>query len=73
MVKDGNNLALALPAAPGGNPAALVVVNELTTVAPVVTTAWFLDGTALKGNRLALPIVMASVFCLSGYLPCPDF
>jgi len=71
--KGGTNPALALLAVLGGNPPAHVVVNKFTTGASVVTTAQFLDGTAITGNRLALPIIMASASCLLRCLPCPDF
>jgi hypothetical protein len=52
----GNNPAIAFLAVLGGQPPDKVVVNELTTLASVVTTTQFLDGTAIKGSPLALRI-----------------
>ncbi len=69
----GNTPALARPAVAEGNPPAPLAVNTFTTAASVPATARLPDAAATKGNRLALPTVMASLFGLSRYLPCPDF
>jgi streptogramin lyase len=45
----------------GAKPPAHVVVNEVTTIASVVTAAQFIDGTALKGPPLALRIAAGNV------------
>jgi len=57
----GNNPAIALLSVLGSEPAAHVVVNEFTTIASVVTATQFIDGTAIKGNPLALGIVAGNV------------
>jgi hypothetical protein len=57
----GNNPAIALLAVLGGQPPAKVVVNEFTTLASVVTTTQFLDGTAVKGQPLPLRIAAGNV------------
>ena len=57
----GDNPAIALLAIVGGNPPASVVINEMTTVASVWTSAQFLDGTALKGHALGLKIGAGNV------------
>jgi len=77
VVKDGDSPVLALLTVLGGNSPAHAAGNEFTTVAPVCTTARFLDGTAIKGTRRAPPIVTAAACRLSRYLPypglpCPD-
>jgi streptogramin lyase len=59
--RGGNNPAIALLAVLGGKPPAHVVVNEVTTVASVVTAAQFIEGTALKGPPLALRIAAGNV------------
>ena len=45
----------------GSNPPAEVVINEFTTLASAVTTAQFLDATAIKGQPLALRIAAGNV------------
>src|SRR5208283_360385 len=45
----------------GDHPPATVVINEMTTVASVWTTAQFLDGTAIKGQPLGLRIAAGNV------------
>ena len=57
----GNNPTIALLSVLGSKPPALVVVNELTTVASVWTNAQFLDGTAIKGPALSLRIAAGNV------------
>jgi hypothetical protein len=57
----GNNPAIALMVVLGNAPPARVVVNEMTTVASVWTTAQFLDGAAIKGYALGLRIASANV------------
>ncbi len=48
--------ALALMSVLGAEPPDRAVVNELTTVASVFTSARFIDGTAIRGNPLGLRI-----------------
>src|SRR5262249_10556759 len=57
----GDNPAIALLTVLGNEPAARVVVNEMTTVASVWTHAQFLDGTAITGNSLGLKIAAGNV------------
>jgi hypothetical protein len=57
----GDNPAIAMLAVLGNLPPPKVVVNEMTTVASVWTNAQFLDGTAIKGNRLGLRIAAGNV------------
>jgi hypothetical protein len=57
----GNNPNIALLAVLGPNPAAKVIINEMTTIASVWTHAQFLDGTAIKGNALGLKIAAGNV------------
>ena len=57
----GDNPAIALLAIVGNNPLASVVINEMTTVASVWTSAQFLDGAALKGHALGLKIAAGNV------------
>jgi len=57
----GNNSAIALLAVLGNTPPAKVIVNEMTTLASVVATAQFIDGTAIKGAPLALRIAAGNV------------
>ena len=57
----GNNPAIALMAVLGDHPPATVVINEMTTVASVWTTAQFLDGTVIKGQPLGLRIAAGNV------------
>jgi hypothetical protein len=54
--KGGSNDALALISVLGTDHPSSVVVNELTTVASVFTSARFIDGTAISGNPLGLGI-----------------
>ena len=57
----GTNDAIAFLAALGTNPPAKVVVNEMTTIASVVTHAQFIDGKRIKGSPLALGIAAGNV------------
>jgi streptogramin lyase len=57
----GDNPAITLLTLLGGNPPAHVVVNELTTIASVLTATQFIDGTVIKGPALALRIVAGNV------------
>lgn len=57
----GDNPAIALLTVLGNPPPAKVVINEMTTVASVWTNAQFLNGTAIKGSRLALRIAAGNV------------
>jgi streptogramin lyase len=52
----GDNPAIALMAVLGTKPPRHVVINEMTTLAAVVTHTQFIDGTAIKGSSLALSI-----------------
>ncbi len=57
----GVNDAIAFLAALGTHPPPKVVVNEMTTIASVVTHAQFIDGAAIKGSPLALGIAAGNV------------
>jgi DNA-binding beta-propeller fold protein YncE len=57
----GPNNAIALISLVGTKPPARAVINELTTVATVWTTAQFLDGTSIKGHPLGLRIAAGNV------------
>ena len=57
----GANDAIAFLAALGAHPPAKVVVNEMTTIASVVTHAQVIDGAAIKGSPLALGIAAGNV------------
>ena len=54
--RGGAHDALALMSVLGTEPPDDVVVNELTTVASVFTSARFIEGTAIRGNPLGLRI-----------------
>ena len=54
--KGGAGDAVALMSVLGTKPPEKVVVNELTTVASVFTSARFINGTAIRGNKLGLRI-----------------
>ena len=56
-----NNKAILLLTVVGGNPPAHVVINEMTTVASVVTHAQFIVGAGIKGSTLALRIAAGNV------------
>src|SRR5215471_18794780 len=52
----GDNPAVALLSVLGNTPPSTVVINEMTTVASVWTSAQFLNGAAIKGHALGLKI-----------------
>ena len=52
----GDNAAIALITVVGSNPPARVTINEITTLASVVTYNQYIEGTAIKGSTLALRI-----------------
>jgi len=57
----GNNSAIALLAVVGNKPPPYVVIDEMTTVASVVTHAQFIAGSWIKGSPLALGIAAGNV------------
>ena len=57
----GNNPAILLLTVVGSKPPARVVINEMTTIASVVTHAQFIVGTWIKGSPLALNIAAGNV------------
>jgi outer membrane murein-binding lipoprotein Lpp len=57
----GNNPAILLLAVVGGKPPAKVVINEMTTIASVVTHAQFIVGTWIKGSPIAIGIAAGNV------------
>ena len=57
----GNNPAILLLTVVGSKPPTKVVINEMTTVASVVTHAQFIVGTWIKGSPLALRIAAGNV------------
>jgi len=59
--KGGDNSAIVLLAVVGSRPPARVVIDEMTTIASVVTHNQFIDGTAIKGPPLALRIAAGNV------------
>jgi len=59
--QSGNNPAILLLAVLGSKPPAHVVINEMTTVASVVTHAQFIVGAGIKGSPLALRIAAGNV------------
>ena len=59
--KGGDNPAIALLAVVGSRPPARVVIDEMTTIASVVTHNQFIDGTAIKGPPLALRIAAGNL------------
>ena len=58
---DGDNPAIALLAVLGSKAPAKVTINEMTTVASVITHNQFIDGTAVKDSAVALRIAAANV------------
>ena len=52
----GDNPAIALMTVVGSKPPRHVVINEMTTLASVITHSQFIDGTAIRGSALALRI-----------------
>ena len=59
--KGGDNPAIALLAVVGSNPPARVVIDEMTTLASVVTHTQFIDGATIKGSPLQLRIAAGNV------------
>ena len=59
--KDGDNPAIALLLVVGSRPPAHVVIDEMSTLASVITHNQFIDGTAIKGPALALRIAAGNV------------
>src|SRR6516165_2088870 len=59
--ESGDNPEIALLSVLGNTPPSTVVVNEMTTIASVWTSAQFLDGDAIKGNALSLRIAAGNV------------
>jgi hypothetical protein len=57
----GNNPAAALLAVLGNAPPSKVVIDEMTTLASVITHTQFIDGTSIKGSPLALRIAAGNV------------
>ncbi len=57
----GNNPAIALLAVVGGKSPASVVIDEMTTLASVVTHAQFIEGAAIMGSPLQLRIAAGNV------------
>ena len=57
----GNNPALALLSVLGDKPPAHIVVNEMTTIASVWTSAQFFAGSGIKGPSLGLRIAAGNV------------
>ncbi len=57
----GDNPAIALLTVLGSQPPATVTINEMTTVASVITHNQYIDGTAIKGSPLALRIAAGNV------------
>ena len=57
----GDNSAIALLAVVGSTPSTSVVIDEMTTIASVVTHMQFIDGTVIKGSPLQLRIAAGNV------------
>lgn len=57
----GDNPTIALMTVVGSKPPAHVVINEMTTLASVVTHTQFIDGTAIQGRARALKIAAGTV------------
>jgi len=57
----GDNSAITLLSVVGGTPPAHIVINEMTTLASVITHAQFIDGTAISGPPLGLRIAAGNV------------
>jgi DNA-binding beta-propeller fold protein YncE len=57
----GDNPAIALMTVVGNKPPAKVTINEMTTVASVITHNQYIDGAAIKGSPLALRIAAGNV------------
>ena len=59
--KGGDNPAIALLAVVGSNPPANVVIDEMTTLASVITHTQLIEGAAIKGSPLQLRIAAGNV------------
>jgi Transthyretin-like family len=59
--KGGDNPAIALLAVVGGKPPANIVIDEMTTLASVVTHTQFIEGAAIQGSPLQLRIAGGNV------------
>jgi streptogramin lyase len=59
--KGDSNSAIALLTVVGSKPPAHVVIDEMTTIASVVTHTQFIDGLAIKGSPLGLRIAAGNV------------
>jgi streptogramin lyase len=59
--KSAQNPAIALLAVVGSSPPAHVVIDEMTTLASVITHTQLIDGAVIKGSPLALQIAAANV------------
>jgi hypothetical protein len=57
----GDNPAAVLLAVLGNPPLPKVVIDEMTTLASVITHTQFIDGTSIKGSPLALRIAAVNV------------
>ncbi len=57
----GDNPAIALMTVLGTKPPHNVVINEMTTLASVITHSQFIDGAAIKGSALVLRIAAGNV------------
>ncbi len=57
----GDNPAISMVSVLGNVSSAHIVINEMTTVASVWTTAQFLDGAVMKGHALGLKIAAGNV------------
>ncbi len=59
--RGGDNPAIALLTVVGSKPPTRVVIDEMTTLASVVTHTQFIDGAAIKGSPLELRIAAGNV------------
>jgi len=57
----GSNAAILLLTVVGSKPPAHVIINEMTTIASVVTHTQFIVGTGIRGSPLALGIAAGNV------------
>jgi hypothetical protein len=57
----GDNVAIALMTVVGNQPPTKITINEMTTIASVVTHNQFIVGTAIKGSPLGLRIAASNV------------
>jgi len=59
--QSSDNPAIGLLSVLGNTPPATVVINEMTTLASVITDNQYIDGIAIKGSPLALRIAAGNV------------